>query len=406
LWLCGQASAGPEQIQKGCFNVPGLLTNENGVTTPPCCCIDKLEVAIPPEEPNDPLFLKMVIDSVVESFEKESRTITTTTTNPTTTSSVDGEASSTTSSTATTVSIDRSRVYMAGHSNGCIASLAMAALYSDVVAAVCCHAGTLLTPFPSEDDDDNTYMPVPVWMAHGMKDTVIPYEGVTYMDFAPFGSIGFWSSQDSMNYIAKKNECQNQEEEYYYDDPAAAENNNDNNNGPDNNTRNIMTTYKRTNCTNNADVELVVLPEAGHVPYSMTNTEGSGMDNDLTIDTTALAWDFCSSYQNSYQQELQLQQQQQPKVQEEIETNDDTTAATSTTSNNSIDDNDNNATNNEENEETEKGLQEEGPLIANSMDSTKSSAASNPAFDWKRQMMMMLLLGVGNAALVALCISY
>jgi len=224
------------------------------------------------------------------------------------------------------------------------------------------------------------------------------------MDFAPFGSIGFWSSQDTINYIAKNNECQNQEEEYYYDDPAA-ENNNDNTNGIDNNTRNIMTIYKRTNCTNNADVELVVLPEAGHVPYSMTNTEGSGMDNDLTIDTTSLAWDFCSSYQNSYQQELQLQQQQkqQQKVQEEKETKVDDT--TTTTSNSSIDDNDNNATTNVEKEETEKGLQEEGPLIANSMDSTKSSAASNPAFDWKRQMMMMLLLGVGNAALVISYIS-
>jgi len=247
VWPSG--SAGPEQIQKGCFNVPGLLTSENDVTTPPCCCIDQLEVAIPPEEPNDPLFLKMVVDSVVESFENESRTIITT--------SPDEETSSTTSSTATTGSIDRSRVYMAGHSNGCIASLAMAALYSDVVAAVCCHAGTLLTPFPSEDDDDNTYMPVPVWMAHGMKDTVIPYEGATFMDFAPFGSLGFWSSQDTMNYIAKKNECQNQEEEYYYDDPAAEDNNDNNTNGIDNNTRNIMTIYKRTNCTNNAVVSIV-----------------------------------------------------------------------------------------------------------------------------------------------------
>lgn len=55
------------------------------------------------------------------------------------------------------ITIDKTRIYMAGHSNGCVASMAMAAQASDLVAAVCCHAGSLFTQF-AED-----YTPVPVW---------------------------------------------------------------------------------------------------------------------------------------------------------------------------------------------------------------------------------------------------
>ena len=218
------------------------------------------------------------------------------------------ETETTTTKIRSEISIDRSRVYMAGHSNGCMASLTMAALHSDVVAAVCCHAGTLLTPFESVSDystpssNTNNYSPVPVWMVHGMKDTTVPFNGSTLLDFAPFGSIGFWSTEDVMNYIANKNDC----DEYEVNETVDT------------------TFYKRTNCTNNADVELVALLELGHFPYFISPdspyfsflTEEEQGAQDTMIDTTALAWEFCSSYSNSYQQELQQQQQQQLQEEE------------------------------------------------------------------------------------------
>ena len=76
-----------------CFNIPGYLrsdnygsSNGNNVTTVPCCCFGAFDTLddqdavddntntnfgmflFPTKEPDDPLFIKMVIDSVVESF--------------------------------------------------------------------------------------------------------------------------------------------------------------------------------------------------------------------------------------------------------------------------------------------------------------------------------------------------
>merc|ERR1719428_550265 len=136
----------------GCFSVPGGLRSEtygNNVTTPPCCCMNFLDAESSLNDPNpdDPLFLRMAIDRVVED--------------------VGADATH-------NVSIDRSRVYMAGHSNGCITSLAMAALHSDAVAAVCCHAGAVVTPF----DPTTTYTsPVPIMTIHGRKDTTMGFDG-------------------------------------------------------------------------------------------------------------------------------------------------------------------------------------------------------------------------------------
>lgn len=247
---------------KGCWNLPGFLRDDeygeegsNDVTTVPCCCFEESDeggIGLPSEEPNDPLFLRMAIDSVVESF--------------------DATASE------TSLSIDRSRVYMAGHSNGCMTSLSMAALHSDVVAAVCCHAGTLITPFPSE------YSPVPIWMAHGMKDTTVPFNGTVIMDMGVLGSLGMWSTENVLNYIAGRNDC------------GEAETTSLGSNGA---------TLKRTNCTNNANVELVTLYESGHFPYLPVPGSPFSFLLDAPVDTTALAWEFCSSHSNPRQQQQQ-----------------------------------------------------------------------------------------------------
>jgi len=312
VWPTGNID--DKQVVKGCWNLPGFLrdddygvdgTDFNDVTAAPCCCFESADataIVSPSEEPNDPLFLRMVIDSVVESFENNE-------TNENNDEEPENEnENENDQGTTMMISIDRSRVYMAGHSNGCMASLTMAAMHSDVVAAVCCHAGTLLTPFPSN------YSPVPIWMAHGMKDTTVAFNGSTLVDFAPFGSIGFWSTEDVVNYIANKNECEDEDEDELV---LLAEDN------TTTTATTVGTTFKRTNCTNNADVELVALLESGHLPYYMSpddnkyvsllgpGAQGIIADETTVVDTTALAWEFCSSYSNSYQ--IQLQEEEKEK---------------------------------------------------------------------------------------------
>jgi len=266
-----------------CFNLPGFLEIDdygeidgNIVTPAPCCCrvpgaeydgmdttnVTSIMASTEPNdslEPNDPLFLKMAIDSVVESF------ITTNT-------------STNTNEEEPLFSIDRNRVYMAGHSNGCMTSLAMAALYSDTIAAVCCHAGALITPFPLD------YTPVPIWMAHGMKDDTIPYNGSFYVDDPQLRKLGFLSIDQTMEYLSNQNGCTKETEMDL----------------ETNETGIIGKLYQRKGCKNNANVEIVALTNTIHMPYQVPLEFGLMMganpETFAPIDTTALAWEFCSSF--------------------------------------------------------------------------------------------------------------
>ena len=230
--------------------------------------------SLPKKEPDDPLFLRMVIDAVVDSFLEDKKEA------GAAGASMDTAAENATLiGTNTTVQIDRARVYMAGHSNGCMTSLTMAALYSEEIAAVCCHAGALVTPIPAA-----SYSAVPVWMAHGMLDSTFAYKGASLLDMGPFGNFGTWPTVDAMNYIADQNECDAE----VHDDELYEDEEEDGAGG-------VGKVYKRTNCTNTADVELVALYDVGHFPYSAAIIESFG-ETRATIDTTQLAWEFCSSH--------------------------------------------------------------------------------------------------------------
>jgi len=234
----------------GCFNLPGNMTSEtygNGITTAPCCCQNFLdaESAFNDPKPDDPLFLRMAIDKVIEDVGADD---------------------------ANNVSIDRSRVYMAGHSNGCITSLAMAALYSDAIAAVCCHAGAVVTPF-----DPATYnSPVPIMTVHGLEDDTIAFDGVPAIPpfLLPPNRRGFWPVLDTLDYLSDANGCQDADTLDIEGD----------------------TLFRRTNCVDGADVQLLAMKETGHIPYLRASEIG---DDATAIDTTAMAWEFCSSHTKS-----------------------------------------------------------------------------------------------------------
>jgi poly(3-hydroxybutyrate) depolymerase len=125
-------------FDKACWHVPGGLNlppaPSGGAKTFPCCCQINDFPAVS-SETYDLLFLRRIMIMLSELIPIE---------------------------TSSKVSVNPKRIYMAGHSNGCIASLSMAKIHSDVVAAVCCTGGVSVTAAP-----DN-YIPTPQFTVRGM----------------------------------------------------------------------------------------------------------------------------------------------------------------------------------------------------------------------------------------------
>jgi len=261
-----------DEIFSTCWNNPGFAQSPefgNGITTSQCCCFapdDGLLPTVNTTEYNDPLFLKTAIDTVLETFE-----------------TITGDAE-----IETKLSIDADRVYMTGHSNGCVASLSMAALYSDTIAGVACHAGALATPFDAPD-----YSPVPIWLVHGKFDDTFPYDGSSFPIppnvnplFPDGGLLGSWSIPQIQDYLSAKNGCEIKAVENVTSMDGV-----------------IGSTYRGTGCKNNATIEVVTLNDSGHRPMLIDDpffkAGVASAENLTTIDTTALAWDFLSKQSKS-----------------------------------------------------------------------------------------------------------
>ena len=155
-----QGTTDTENADDTCFGFPGGLIDGSGITAAPCCCYKGFQPAVT----DDANFLREVAAVIVRDVPKE---------------------------TSNAVTIDTKRIYMAGHSNGCMAAISMATLHSDLVAAVGCHAGTALTIFP------DSYMPTPMFMVHGTADRLVPYNG----------SDDFLSAPSAYALIADANGC-------------------------------------------------------------------------------------------------------------------------------------------------------------------------------------------------------
>jgi polyhydroxybutyrate depolymerase len=228
-------------VDNTCFALPGGLVIGD-IEASKCCCTLGSDLNFIDENVTmDTEFLRMAIESVITNV---------------------GPA------TGGTVSIDRKKVFMAGQSNGCIASLAMAAMHSDLVTGVACHAGKSITPF-AED-----YIPVPTFIVHGLKDGELPYSEIVLPDGT---GVGFSSTPDQFKAIADRNGCaEDILAEVLPDGEGKVE--------------------TRTGCTNNADVTLVTLNNAGHSPYLGVESGQELNPGSLptTIDTSQLAWNFLS----------------------------------------------------------------------------------------------------------------
>lgn len=242
VWPKGNVKAG--ETVTPCWAIPGGLSFEDKVTNT-CCCSKNVPVinALPvePEETQDLAFLRSIASYVVRDV-------------PLVTNG--------------SVTIDTKRIYMAGHSNGCMASFGMAMEHSDLVAAVCCHAGALLTP-PSEN-----YSPTPTWFVHGTDDKTIPYYGAT-IEIPFLGDLFYPPQQDAFEHLRKLNGCSTVANTTI-DDGF------------------VLTTG---DCDDEANVEFLSLSNVNHVPYSSTGNSFLNLFN-TTYNTTLAAWDFCSSYQS------------------------------------------------------------------------------------------------------------
>ena len=165
-------------------------------------------------------------------------------------------------------SVDESRVYLTGWSNGCALSQKLANEHSDVFAAVACMSYYLL------DDPEPDYYSIPVMEIHGLVDQIILYSNdaihlpnVEAQEHGAIQNLLLW---------AEMNGCQGSI--------------------PDSNSPSTFYSIQSfTDCENGSEVSLVTLYAADHNPYEEEfDPDGQliFVGNGGTVDTNGIAWDF------------------------------------------------------------------------------------------------------------------
>ena len=147
-------------------------------------------------------------------------------------------------------SVDESRVYLTGWSNGCSLSQKLANDHSDVFAAVACMSYYLL------EDPNPDYSPIPIMEIHGLEDQIILYSNdaihLPNMDAQKHGAIQNLQQWGNMNGCGDKT--------------------------PDSNSPSVFYSVQTfTDCDNGTEVSLVTLYAADHNPYE----EGIGSSSEM-----------------------------------------------------------------------------------------------------------------------------
>lgn len=246
----------PEISDISCWALEGgaKVGGESSTTPTDCCCVKETFFGfgaelVPPQETMDTEILKSMFDDVVTNMNDILPT--------------------------SNVTIDTTRIYVTGHSNGCIASMALAAVYSESIAAVACYGGSLVTEFAAN------YSATPVFSVHGLLDGEIPLDGLEFGSLLD-GVVGVLpATRDVFHYVADKNGCS---PDILWDNTTL---------GAD-----VGTIQSRVGCTNDANVTLVLLNTAGHTPYLGANDDLSLNPGAMptTVDTTAMGWEFISQF--------------------------------------------------------------------------------------------------------------
>jgi poly(3-hydroxybutyrate) depolymerase len=225
FWPIGVTN--PEIADTTCFHIPGGRNlSTTSFVTQPCCCHQN-GAMLDNAATQDLLVVRTMIQDIFTEKRMDKQS--------------DG-----------TATMDATRIYMGGHANGCMGALGMGATYSDVVAAVCCHSGALLTQPPE------TYSPVPTWLVSGRRDQLVWPQLV----------------DEASTYYMFVHNCSEKARVTPLDGG-------------------VMRSYET--CTNNATVTLVSLDNSGHFPFYRASESSPGASM-TEMDTTQMAWEFCSSY--------------------------------------------------------------------------------------------------------------
>lgn len=168
---------------------------------------------------------------------------------------------------ASEYSIDLSRVYSTGMSNGGFMSYTLACRLSDRFAAIASVTGTMVVP---QLGNCTAERPMPVMQIHGTEDETVPYEGFDWM--APIDDvIAYWVEHNNCDTIPVITDM------------------------PDTNTNDgsTVTRYVYSNGDDNSSVELLQVTGGAHTwPGTGFNFPGTNQD----INASALIWEFFSKY--------------------------------------------------------------------------------------------------------------
>lgn len=167
------------------------------------------------------------------------------------------------------VAIDTSRIYLAGHSNGCMMAQRMAVESQGLIAAVACHAGVLVMEDISVNNSSSfalsssNFQPIPVMVIFGDADDAVPYQGG--------GPDSFRGALENIEIWSDVNGCQISEviEEDLY------------------------ARHVHDACDNDVTVEMIQVYGVGHFPYKDAK---KFFQEGTSVDTTAMAWKFLSQY--------------------------------------------------------------------------------------------------------------
>jgi len=168
-------------------------------------------------------------------------------------------------------SIDNSRIYSTGWSNGCGMTQRLAVEASDVFAAAGCMSMYRFVEAPSD------YLPIPFMEVHGLLDEIIQYTTTAHsaLIFGPEkGAI------QNLESWAELNGCQGTT-------PEVIESQDD------------YDIRGYTNCENETQVMLVSLFFAAHNPYEHddpVSQPGRGGANPTGVPTSTMVWEFMSKF--------------------------------------------------------------------------------------------------------------
>lgn len=164
-------------------------------------------------------------------------------------------------------SVDESRIYLTGWSNGCSLSQKLANEHSDTFTAIACMSYYLL------EDPEPNYSPIPIMEIHGLLDQIILYSNdaihlpnIEAQEHGAIQNLLMWADMNGCEDLFPTTH----EPSIFYSQQTFEE------------------------CENGSMVSLVTIYAADHNPYE--NSFGIFPGNGGTVDTNGIAWNWLSTW--------------------------------------------------------------------------------------------------------------